>query len=99
MKKYSVWKDGHEIATCQNMGVASHLARATSGDAVTWVGFVGLPALACVFRRQGDIDVLETACLYKAEATRVCREMGGEEDGFFVRSVVLNAGYPTGGEA
>lgn len=61
---------------------------------VAWIGFLGLPAIAGIFRRVGDIDVLETACLYRTEADRICAEMGGEAEGFFVRSVMLNTGYP-----
>lgn len=54
--------------------------------------------MACVMRQVGDVFVLETACLYKAKADQLCREFGGEEEGFRVVDVMLNSDYPHGEE-
>lgn len=79
---------------------AHSVAKSFGGDfaTVTWVGFFGLPAMACVMRQVGDVLVLETACLYKAKAEQLCREFGGEEEGFRVVDVMLNYDYPHGGD-
>lgn len=98
MKQYGVL---HKLTGLQVAGpfdglTQTHaLAKSLGPDfrTVTWIGFLGLPAIAAIFRRVGDVDVLETACLYRTEADRICAEMGGEAQGFFVRTVMLNTGY------
>lgn len=99
MKRYSIIRDlDHgEVVTCENMEVARAAAKVTPGEThiVTWVGHVGLPAVAAVMWSNGEVEQVETLCLYRAEAERIARARG---EGFFVRSIMLNTQYPQGGD-
>jgi hypothetical protein len=104
MKKYGVChktNGAHVAGPYDDLSTAVDVAKALDirGDqltTVTWVGFGGVPTVNAIMRRIGDDERLETLCLYRAEADRICREMGGDEAGVFVRPILLNASYPRG---
>ena len=73
MKQYGVIHKltGVTVAGPYDGLTQAHSVAKSFGDdfaTVTWVGFFGTPAMACVMRQVGDVLVLETACLYKAKA-------------------------------
>jgi hypothetical protein len=78
------------------MGVAHRVCKALGEGyaTVTWIGFIGLPAVACVFRDDGQ---LETLCLYSTEADRIAKQKNEQEPGTFkVLPVMLNGAYYAG---
>ena len=100
MRQYSVVEERtrEHVAGPYETVIAAHTVANALGRREfrvrTWVGFDGTPALACVMRRVGDLWVLETACLYRLTADRICAECGGEEEGYVVRQVIINSEYP-----
>ncbi|UXO93801.1 hypothetical protein Pan1_86 [Pseudanabaena phage Pan1] len=98
MKKYGVTHKGTgaEVSRFDDLRTANEVAKSL-GDhftTITWVGFGGLPAAACVMRDDGQ---LETICLYQAEAERVAavkNEMRQEGHSYHVQMVMLNTAYP-----
>jgi hypothetical protein len=95
MKRYSVTRalDHGEVVMCESMEVARAAAKVVPCETfiVTWVGHVGLPAVAAVMWSNGEVEQLETLCLYKEEAERIARQRG---PGFFVRDIILNTYFP-----
>lgn len=98
MKRYGIIdaRSGEPVQdkTYDDLGTAARQAqRMGEGlQTVTWVGHLGLPSCACVFRDDGQ---LETICLYEAEAQRIAAHKNEHEPGRFeVRNVILNTGYP-----
>lgn len=105
MKQYTVIdkQSGAQVAgPFEDLAIAHRVQRAMGPEfaTATWVAHFGLPALACVMREvDGQIDRLETACLYKAEAVRIAKQKNAQEPGkFIVRTVLLNTAYPRGEE-
>ena len=98
MKKYGIVhnKVSGEVATFDDLRTANEVAKSMGPDfsTVTWIGFGGLPAAACVMRNDGQ---LEAICLYRAEAEMICKSMKDNEMGLWtyeVRMVMLNTSYP-----
>ncbi|HEY7823724.1 MAG TPA: hypothetical protein VIG24_12860 [Acidimicrobiia bacterium] len=105
MKQYTVIdkQTGAQVAgPFEELQIAVRVQKAfgPAYGCATWVAHFGLPALACVMRElDGEIDRLETICLYKAEAVRIAKQKNAQEPGkFIVRTVLLNTAYPRGEE-
>lgn len=98
VKRYSVERtDLTTVAVCETLEAARAVSKTVGEDhhVITWVGHVGFPAVAAVMWSNGEVDQVETICLYRAEAERIARVRG---PGFFVRDIVLNCRYPQGGD-
>lgn len=98
MKKYGVThkNTGAEIVRLDDLRQAVDVARSLGSDftTITWVGFGGLPAAACVLRDDGQ---LETICLYQAEAEKICAiKNANQQDphSYAVVQVIINTAYP-----
>lgn len=98
MKKYGVThkNTGAEIVRLDDLRSAVEVSRSLGPDftTITWVGFGGLPAAACVMRDDGQ---LETICLYQAEAENIARiknEMKQDGHTYKVVQVIINTHYP-----
>lgn len=98
MKRYGVVHNssGIEIANTDDLRKAVEVKKSLGPDfsTITWVGFGGLPAAACVMRDDGQ---LETICLYQAEAENIARiknEMKQDGHTYKVVQVIINTHYP-----
>lgn len=98
MKRYGIVHNasGIEVGSSDDLRKAVALKQSLGPDfsTITWVGFGGLPAAACVMRDDGQ---LETICLYVAEAENIVRiknEMQQDGHSYKVVQVIINTRYP-----
>lgn len=103
MKTYGVThsKTGAEVARFDDLRTANEVAKSLGKDftTITWVGFGGLPAAACVMRDDGQ---LETICLYQSEAIRIAgikNDNDQDPRDYYVQMVMINTAFPAGGVA
>ncbi len=97
MKQYSIThkETGEPVAgPFWDLSVAVRIAKSFGPDfhTTTWIGFNGLPAVACVFRDDGQ---LEAICAYAAQAAVVAKAMNENAPGRYdVKQVMVNTAYP-----
>lgn len=98
MKRYALVhkQSGLELVQDTDLRKVNEVKKSLGPDfsTITWVGFAGLPSACCVMR---DDNQLETICLYRAEAEKICAFKNASDTdphSYTVVQVIINTAYP-----